>query len=186
MRFQHGPIDGIVIIDVEAKTDERGAFARTYCDIEFADEGLPISFPQCNLSMNDHAGTLRGMHFNVEPFGEAKLIRCVRGAIYDVVVDLRPGSPTRFDHLGIELTAENRRAIFVPAGFAHGFVTLVDQTDVYYHMGSHYVPHAARGLRWDDPFLAIDWPITPSIMSVADRSYADLDPRTFDLEAYPS
>jgi dTDP-4-dehydrorhamnose 3,5-epimerase len=121
------------------------------------------------------------MHYNVEPYGESKLVRCVRGAIYDVVVDLRPGSPSRFQHVAVELSAGNRRALFVPAGFAHGFVTLTDATDVYYHMGSSYVPDAARGIRWDDPVLSIDWPVAPTTMSEADAQYPALDPEAFDL-----
>ncbi len=186
MLFRPTPLAGVVVVELEQHRDERGAFARTFCADEFAASGLPVDFPQCNLSMNDRAGTLRGMHFNVEPHGEAKLVRCVRGALYDVVVDLRSGSATRFEHVAVELTANNRLALFVPAGFAHGFVTLEDATDVYYHMGSSYVPSAARGLRWNDPALAIEWPIEPTVMSAADEGYPDLDPASFDLATFGS
>lgn len=182
MEFHPTALDGLVVIDLEPHVDDRGAFARTFCEAEFAAAGLPTWFPQCNLSVNDAAGTLRGLHFNAEPFGESKLVRCVRGAIHDVVVDLRPGSPTRFEHVGIDLTAVNRRALFVPEGCAHGFVTLEDDTDVYYHMGAGYVPGAARGLRWDDPALGIQWPVEPTVMSAADAGYPDLDPATFTLD----
>lgn len=186
MRFIPTSIDGVVVIELEPRVDDRGAFARTFCADEFAEHGLPTWYPQCNLSINDRAGTLRGMHFNVEPHGEAKLVRCVRGAIHDVVVDLRSGSSTRFAHVGVELSAQNRRALFIPAGFAHGFVTLEDDTDVYYHMGSSYVPSAARGVRWNDPTLTIEWPVQPTTMSAADAAYPDLDPATFDLATFGS
>jgi dTDP-4-dehydrorhamnose 3,5-epimerase len=181
MQFSPTPISGVTVIELEPRVDGRGAFARTFCVDEFASHGLPTDYPQCNLSVNIAAGTLRGMHYNAEPHGESKLVRCVRGAIYDVVVDLRPGSPTRFEHVGVELTADNRRALFVPVGCAHGFVTLADDSDVYYHMGSRYVASAARGLRWNDPALAIHWPLMPTTMSAADARYQDLDIETFDL-----
>lgn len=183
MLFHPTELGGVVLVELEPHVDDRGMFARTYCEAEFAAEGLPTDFPQCNLSTNDRLGTLRGLHFNLEPHGESKLVRCVRGAIHDVVVDLRQGSPTRFRHLGIQLTADNRLALFVPAGFAHGFLTLRRDTDVYYHMGSRYVPSAARGLRWNDSTLGIDWPTTPAVVSATDASYPDLDPATFSLAA---
>lgn len=186
MRFEPTAIDGVVVIELDSHVDDRGAFARTFCEAEFAAAGLPVHFPQCNLSVNDRAGTLRGMHFNISPHGEAKLIRCVRGAVHDVVVDLRPDSPTRFRHVAVDLTADNRRALFVPGDFAHGFVTLADRTDVYYHMGSSYVPAAARGIRWDDPALGIAWPVEPTTMSAADAGYPDVDPTAFDLATHGS
>jgi dTDP-4-dehydrorhamnose 3,5-epimerase len=181
MHFVPTDIDGVVVVELEPHVDDRGLFARTYCEDEFGAAGLPTRFPQCNLSVNDRAGTLRGMHFNVAPYGESKLVRCVRGAIHDVVVDLRPGSPTRLEHVAIELSADNQLALFVPEGCAHGFLTLADRTDVYYHMGSAYVPSAARGMRWNDPLLSIDWPIEPTAMSAADAAYPDLDPTRPDL-----
>jgi dTDP-4-dehydrorhamnose 3,5-epimerase len=179
VRFEPTSIEGVTLVSLEPHADERGAFARTFCEDEFAAAGLPTRFPQCNLSINHRAGTFRGMHFNVAPHGESKLVRCVRGAIHDVVVDLRPGSPTRFEHVAVELSAGNRLALFVPADFA-------DDTDVYYHMGAAYVPSAARGLRWDDPALAIEWPIVPATMSPADAGYPDVDVTTFDLETFGS
>jgi dTDP-4-dehydrorhamnose 3,5-epimerase len=184
MLFRQTALSGVKVVELEPHEDDRGSFARTFCVDEFAAARLPISFPQCNISINDHAGTLRGLHFNVEQYGEAKLVRCVRGAIHDVVVDLRGDSPTRFQHLGIDLTAQNRLALFVPPGVAHGFLTLEDATDVYYHMGSRYEPRAARGLRWDDPSLGIEWPRQPARMSETDAAYPDVDPSSFDLATY--
>lgn len=182
MRFAATPLDGLVVIDLDVHADDRGGFARTFCEAEFADAGLPTRFPQCNLSFNAAAGTLRGMHYNAAPHGEAKVVRCVRGALHDVVVDLRPDSATRFEWFGVELTARNRRALFVPAGFAHGFLTLTDETDAHYHMGANYRPDAARGFRWDDPSIGIDWPIDPVVMSPTDAAYPDVDPETFRLD----
>ena len=181
MRFTPAPLGGAVVIDVEPHEDERGAFARTFCADEFAANGLPTHYPQCNISSNRAAGTLRGMHFNREPYGEAKIVRCVRGAIHDVIVDLRATSPTRWQWFGIDLTADNARSLFVPAGFAHGFLTLDDMTDVHYHMGAIYVPDAARGFRWDEPAVAIEWPREPAVLSATDAGYGDLDLDLFDL-----
>ena len=184
MRFGHTPLEGVVVIELDAHVDDRGAFARTFCDREFAEHGLPTEYPQCNISYNRTAGTLRGMHFNVEPYGESKVVRCVRGAVHDVVVDLRSSSPTRFRSYAIHLSADNGTALFVPAGFAHGFLTLEDHSDVHYHMGAHYQPDAARGLRWSDPALAIEWPMVPSLMSDADATYPDVDVESFDITTY--
>jgi dTDP-4-dehydrorhamnose 3,5-epimerase len=181
VRFTSTAIDGVIVVELDLHVDERGGFARTYCDREFEAAGLPTAYPQCNLSVNHRAGTLRGLHFNAEPYCEAKLVRCVRGAIHDVVVDLRAGSPTLFQHVAIELTADNRLALFVPTGCAHGFETLEDSTDVFYQMSSSYVPSAARGIRWDDAALHIPWPVIPTVMSDADAGYPDLDPASFDL-----
>lgn len=181
MRFTNAPLDGVVVIDLERHEDDRGAFARTFCAIEFAEHGLPIDYPQCNLSFNRRSGTLRGMHFNADPFGEAKIVRCVRGSVHDVVVDLRAESPTRFQSFGIELSARNGTALFVPAGFAHGFVTMEDDSDVHYHMSAVYRPDAARGVRWNDPALTIDWPVEPRVMSESDAAHHDIDVNSFDL-----
>jgi dTDP-4-dehydrorhamnose 3,5-epimerase len=180
VHFAETPLAGAWVIDLDRHADERGAFARTYCEREFTEHGLPQRFPQANLSMNTKAGTLRGMHFNREPYGESKLVRCVRGALYDVIVDLRAESPTRLASYGVELSADNGRALFIPAGFAHGFLTLADETDAYYHMGEFFQPDAARGLRWDDPALAIDWPFDPAVISERDATYPDINPQTFD------
>jgi dTDP-4-dehydrorhamnose 3,5-epimerase len=180
MRFTPLSIGGAVVIDIEPHIDTRGTFARTFCAEEFKANGIPTQYPQCNMSSNRTTGTLRGMHYNREPDGEAKIVRCVRGAIHDVIVDLRANSSTRWEWFGIDLTADNARSLFVPAGCAHGFVTIADTTDVYYHMGAVYRPDAARGFRWDDPAVAIEWPIEPTVISVADASYGDLDLDHFD------
>jgi dTDP-4-dehydrorhamnose 3,5-epimerase len=174
VRIRSAALEGVFLVDIEPHVDERGAFSRTYCEREFAAAGLPTWYPQCNLSSNHRAFTLRGMHYNAAPFGESKLVRCVRGAIYDVVVDLRRGSLTRMKSFGVELSADNGKALYIPAGFAHGFLTLVDSTDVYYHMGDFYRPDAARGFRWDDPTVAIEWPTAPVVVSEVDSSYPDL------------
>jgi len=173
-------LGGAYVIDIEPLRDQRGFFARTYCAREFADHGLPTDFPQCNLSRNGQLHTLRGMHYNTASHRESKLVRCVAGAVYDVIVDLRADSPTRLAWMGVELTAENGRALFVPKGFAHGFLTLAENSDVFYHMGESYVADAARGLRWNDPQIGIRWPAPPSALSLRDSQYADFDPEKFD------
>jgi dTDP-4-dehydrorhamnose 3,5-epimerase len=178
--FEPTPLEGAVVVELQPHLDERGAFARTFCEVEFAANGLPVRFPQCNLSFNTSAGTLRGMHFNRTPHGEAKLVRCVRGAVFDVIIDLRPSSPTRLNWFGAELSAANGRALFVPPDFAHGFLTLADDSDVYYHMGELYRPDAATGIRWDDPAVGVEWPRDVTAISERDVTYPDLDPGTFD------
>jgi dTDP-4-dehydrorhamnose 3,5-epimerase len=180
VQFSPTPLAGAWVIELQSHRDVRGAFARTFCEEEFAANGLPVRFPQCNLSSNTVAGTMRGMHFNRSPFGESKLVRCVRGAVFDVILDLRPDSPTRLQWFGAELSADNGRALFVPADFAHGFLTLADGSDVYYHMGALYRADAARGIRWDDPSLRIEWPRDVEAISDRDATYPDLDPTTFD------
>jgi len=179
MRFSPTKLADAVVVELEQHRDERGFFARTYCEREFSEHGLPTHFPQCNLSRNDRAGTLRGMHFNVPPYGEAKLVRCTRGAIYDVIIDLRPGSPTYAEWVGVELSADAGLALFVPPGFAHGFLTLAEATDVFYHMGAFFQPEAARGLRYDDPAFSVRWPRGVAVISERDASYP-----AFDLEAW--
>jgi dTDP-4-dehydrorhamnose 3,5-epimerase len=173
-------LGGAYVIDIEPHRDERGFFTRSFCEREFAEHGLPTHFPQCNLSRNVYVRTLRGMHYNVAAHREAKLVRCVSGAIYDVIVDLRADSPTRFAWMGVDLTAENGRALFVPKGFAHGFLTLAENSDVFYHMGESYVADAARGLRWNDPRIGIRWPAQPAFLSARDAQYADFDAEKFD------
>lgn len=182
MLFQETALSGAFAIELERRLDDRGFFARTFCEREFAEHGLPVRFPQCNLSRNDREGTLRGMHYDAPPSHESKLVRCVAGAIYDVIIDLRPGSPTRFRWVGIELTEENGRALFIPPGFAHGFCTLSDRTDVFYHMGDFYRPGEARGLRWNDPFFGISWPREPSVISERDMNYPDFEPSQADVQ----
>lgn len=171
MRFVETPLAGAFVIEPEVSEDERGAFARTYCEREFLEHGLDARIAQCNLSFNLKAGTLRGMHYQADPHAEVKLVRCVRGAVHDVIVDLRPGSPTLRAWFEVRLDAASRRMLYVPKGFAHGFLTLVDETEVFYQMSSFYEPTAARGLRWDDPLLGIRWPIAAPILSARDRNH---------------
>ncbi|HKQ71643.1 MAG TPA: dTDP-4-dehydrorhamnose 3,5-epimerase, partial [Polyangiaceae bacterium] len=180
MLFHPTELAGAFVIDLERRGDERGFFARTFCEREFAEHGLPTRFPQCNLSQNDRAGTLRGMHYQAAPYGESKLVRVTRGAIYDVIVDLRPASATRLKWLGVELTADSGRALFVPTGFAHGFITLTDDAQVFYHMGEFYRPDGARGVRWNDPAFGIRWPREPLEMTERDASYPNFDASTFE------
>lgn len=173
-------LPGAYLVDLERHDDERGFFARAFCEREFAARGLVTRYPQCNLSYNRHARTLRGMHYQAAPYREAKLVRCVAGAVHDVIVDLREGSATRLRWIGVELDAETRRALYVPPGFAHGFLTLRDHSEVFYQMGEFHVPDASRGLRWNDPALGLAWPFEPLTVSERDRSHPDFDPARFD------
>jgi dTDP-4-dehydrorhamnose 3,5-epimerase len=177
MRLRETPLPGAWTIELDLLGDERGWFARTFDAAEFAAYGLEPAVVQCNLSFNRRAGTLRGMHYQAEPDGEAKLVRCVRGAIFDVAVDLRPDSPAFCRWHGVELSADNRLAFYIPAGMAHGFQTLTDDCEVLYQMGAAYVQESARGVRWDDPAFAIAWPSAPHerVISERDRSYPDFD-----------
>jgi len=170
-------IAGVAVIDLDLREDHRGFFARTFDRQEFVDAGLEPVVEQCNLSFNYAAGTLRGMHFQVSPHPETKLVRCTRGAIVDIIVDMRPDSPTRLQHVQVELTAENRRALYVPPYFAHGYQTLVDGTEVTYQVGGAYTPAAERGLRHDDPDLGLTWPLPVSVISDKDRSWPLLGER---------
>lgn len=172
MRFVKIPLEGAFIVEMESIEDERGFFARSFCVDEFKQHGLDYNIAQCNVSFNRKAGTLRGMHFQVEPHEEAKLVRCTMGSIFDVIVDLREHSPSRYQWFGKELTSENRLGLFVPAGFAHGFQTLSDNSEVIYQMSDSYHPASARGLRWDDPKLGIRWPLADPIISEKDRGFA--------------
>lgn len=171
MRYTSTKLNGVWIIDLERFEDERGFFARTYCEDEFAEHGLITSWPQCSLSHNKLSGTLRGMHYQAPPHEETKLVRCVRGAIFDVVLDIRPNSETFGQWIGVDLTAGNQRALYIPDGFAHGFQTLEDESDVYYQISARYVPQAARGIRWNDPQLGIAWPKQNPIVSARDCEY---------------
>ncbi|MCT7987730.1 dTDP-4-dehydrorhamnose 3,5-epimerase [Laspinema olomoucense] len=174
MIFKETNLEGAWIIEPERLTDNRGFFARTWCQREFEDRGLNSALVQCNISFNSQSGTLRGMHYQIPPYGETKLVRCTQGAIYDVIIDLRPQSPTFTQWVGVELTAESHRMLYIPPGFAHGFQTLVDQTEVFYQMSEFYHPESARGVRWNDPALGIKWPTAnPLIISDKDSSYAD-------------
>jgi dTDP-4-dehydrorhamnose 3,5-epimerase len=171
MRFEKTTVPGVYVVGLDLLEDERGFFARSFCADEFAEHGLDSSFVQCNVSFNRRAGTVRGLHFQAAPAAESKLVRCTRGAIYDVVVDLRPESPAYLRHVGVELTAENRDALYIPAGpVAHGFQTLADETEVSYQMGERYTPGAARGVRFDDPALGISWPLP--VTSITDKDAA--------------
>jgi dTDP-4-dehydrorhamnose 3,5-epimerase len=160
MIFRQTPMDGAFVVEPERQTDERGWFARTFCAEEFADRKLCATFAQCSTSFNAAAGTLRGMHYQADPHAEIKLVRVTRGAIYDVIVDLRKGSSSYARWFGIELTAANGKMLYVPEGFAHGFQTLEDDTEVYYQINTPYVANAARGVRWNDPAFNITWPAT--------------------------
>jgi dTDP-4-dehydrorhamnose 3,5-epimerase len=180
MIFRETELSRAFVIELEAHRDERGFFARLFCEREFEQHGIPTRYPQCNLSRNTRAGTLRGMHYAARPHSEAKLVRCVSGAIYDVIVDLRPTSRTRFRWIGVELTEENGRALFIPQGFGHGFITLADSTDVFYHMSDFHHPDAARGFRFDDPLFGLSWPRAPQVISDRDATYPDFDPERFD------
>ena len=176
MFFLETAVAGAFVIEPQRIQDERGFFARTYSSAEFADQGLDDRVDQSSTSFNASAGTLRGMHYQAAPHGEAKLVRCTRGAIYDVAVDLRPDSPSYLRWFGLELTADDGRALFVPEGCAHGFQTLVDASEVLYQISTPHVPTAARGVRWDDPVFGIEWPPAPPqgrTMSTRDAGYPD-------------
>lgn len=174
MIFAETKLKGAYIIEPERLEDERGFFARTFCQEEFAAHGLRTRFVQCSISFNKKKGTLRGMHYQVAPHEEAKLVRCTMGAIYDVIIDLRPGSPTFTQWVAVELTAQNRKMLYIPEGLAHGFQTLEDDTEVFYQMSEFYHPECARGVRWDDPVFGIKWPkIHHRIVSEIDQRYAD-------------
>lgn len=171
MKFAETRLKGAYAIVPDLIEDERGFFARTFCQKEFEAHGLRPTLVQCSVSFNKKKGTLRGMHYQVPPHEEAKLVRCTRGAIYDVVLDLRPSSPTFKQWVAEELTAANRRMVYIPEGFAHGFQTLADHTEVSYQMSEFYHPECARGVRWDDPAFKIDWPVADAIVSKRDQSY---------------
>jgi dTDP-4-dehydrorhamnose 3,5-epimerase len=171
MNFAPCPLEGAVVIDIAPARDERGFFARTFCAREFAARGLAADLRQCSVSFNARRGTLRGLHFQAAPHEEDKLVRCTAGAVFDVIVDLRPGSATRHDWFGLELSAANRRALYVPRGFAHGFLSLAPDTELLYMISADYVPDAARGVRWNDPAIGIAWPAAPAVISARDAAY---------------
>jgi dTDP-4-dehydrorhamnose 3,5-epimerase len=173
MKFHPTQLAGAYLLDPERREDERGFFARTYCAHEFAAHGLVPCVAQCNLSHNRRAGTVRGMHFQTEPFPEAKLVRVTRGAIVDVIVDLRRDSPTHRQHLSVELTEENGRALYIPAGFAHGFQTLRDGTEVFYQMSEFFHGECASGVRWNDPAFSIAWPLPIACIADKDLQFSD-------------
>ncbi|HEY5286821.1 MAG TPA: dTDP-4-dehydrorhamnose 3,5-epimerase [Solirubrobacteraceae bacterium] len=177
MRFHETPLRDVWLIEPERISDERGWFARTFDREEFIARGMSCEVVQCNASHNAKRNTLRGMHYQADPYGESKLVRCVRGAIFDVALDLRQDSPSFRAWHGVELSAENGHALYIPAGFAHGFQTLQNDSDVLYQMGNPYVPEAARGVRFDDPAFAIDWPEPREpVVSERDAGYPDFKP----------
>lgn len=175
MLFTNTDLEGAWLIEAEPNRDARGWFARTFCEREFAAQGLETRFPQHSTSQNDQRGTLRGMHFQRHPHAEAKLVRCLKGAIWDVIIDLNPGSPTYRRWQGFELSAENQRQLYIPKGFAHGFQTLQDDSQIGYLISEFYAPDAATGLRWNDPAFAIAWPLPVSEMSDKDRAWPDFE-----------
>ena len=174
MIFQNLPLEGALLIRPDRHADERGYFARTYCRETFLERGLKDCSHQCSVSFNTHRGTLRGLHFQAEPHAETKLIRCVRGHVFDVIVDLREESPSFGRWHAEYLDADNGFSLYVPAGFAHGFVTLADDTELIYQMAEPFVPGSAAGIAWNDPDIAIDWPLEPLVMSLKDRSLPTL------------
>ena len=173
MHFTETKLSGVYIIDLERLEDERGFFARSWCIEEFLKLGLDANLVQCNISHNIRQGTLRGMHYQIAPHEEAKVVRCTTGAVYDVVLDLRIDSPTCKEWVAVELTAQNRRALYVPPGIAHGFQTLKDDSEVFYQMSEFYHQNSARGVRWNDPAFAIEWPDEERILSKKDAEYGD-------------
>jgi len=175
VKFTELAIAGAYAVEVELLEDERGAFARTFCTDEFVRIGLEPGVAQCSISLNRRRATLRGMHLQLAPQEETKLVRCTRGSIFDAIVDLRPESPTLGQWAAAELTADRRNALYVPRGFAHGFVTLEDDTQVEYVISTPYAPAASVGIRWDDPAVGIEWPIAPEVMSDRDRELPGVD-----------
>ena len=178
MIFTETRLKGAFIIAPEMIHDERGFFARTWSPEDFAGRGLNPRVAQCNLSYNRKSGTVRGMHFQAKPHEEAKLVRCSRGAIYDVAVDLREGSPTYLQWTAAELTQDNRLMFYIPEGFAHGYQTLADDTEIFYQVSEYYRPESARGLRWDDPALGVEWPLPVSLISPRDGEHPLIEPAT--------
>nr|WP_319388772.1 dTDP-4-dehydrorhamnose 3,5-epimerase [uncultured Cohaesibacter sp.] len=175
MKLNQTKLPDVFLIEPEPRLDERGLFCRLFCKQEFATVGLDFDPVQMNLSKNTHCHTLRGMHYKPAPYGEPKAIRVVKGKILDVAVDIRQESPTYLQHICVELSSENMRSLFLPIGIAHGFLTLRDDTDVLYQMGSYYMPGNESGLRWDDPTLAIEWPYTPKVINERDANFELLD-----------
>lgn len=167
MKFEETSLPGVFLIDLEPASDDRGFFARAWCQKEFADHGLTARISQVNLSQNHRTGTLRGLHMQTEPHAEAKLVRCIRGTIFDVAIDMRKSSPTYLQWTGHELSAENRSALFIPEGFAHGYQTLSEDTEVFYLISEFYAPGAEAGFRYDDPKIGIEWPM--DVREISDK-----------------
>lgn len=182
MKFNPTPLAGAYTIELERKGDDRGFFARFFCMEEFAKAGLINTFPQINNSLTRNKGTLRGMHYQLPPSAEVKVVRCIRGSLYDVILDLRPDSATFGKWFGETLTAENRTMMYVPQGFAHGFVTLEDDTEAFYLVSSIYAPQQERGVRYNDPAFGIQWPLDPVEISEKDKNWRDFDPEWHGIE----
>ena len=176
MIFTPTPLAGAYLIDLEKKGDDRGFFARAFCENEFSAQGLVGHFCQMNDSLSAQKGTLRGMHYQLAPKAETKLVRCIRGSLYDMILDLRDGSPTFGESFGAELTAESRRMMYVPKGFAHGFLTLVDATEAFYFVDEFYSPEHERGIRYNDPKFSLQWPAAPAVISDKDKNQRDFYP----------
>ncbi|HTP70553.1 MAG TPA: dTDP-4-dehydrorhamnose 3,5-epimerase [Dongiaceae bacterium] len=176
MKWTALPLSGAYLLEIQPISDERGFFARTWCSQEARDLGLSVDFVQSSLSYNNCKGTLRGMHYQCPPHAETKLVRCTAGSIYDVLVDLRPDSPTFCKWFAIELSAKNRKSVYIPVGFAHGFQSLSDHSEVSYQISEHYHPECARGVRWNDKVFGMEWPLEVVILSERDRSFPDFLP----------
>jgi len=181
MIFRETKLPGAFVIEQERHEDERGFFARTFCREEFTERGMNPHVAQCNVSFNKRRGTLRGMHYQVQPLAEAKLVRCTSGAIFDVIIDLRDSSATFCQHVAIELCARSGNMLYIPEGFAHGFQTLEDNTEVFYQMSQPYAAECARGVRWNDPSFAVEWPSADRIILERDRNYPDFVARSGEL-----
>lgn len=182
MRFVSLDIPGAYLVKIERHSDSRGFFARTYCAAEFAAAGLPTASVQASISYNERRGTVRGMHFQWPPSREGKLVRCIRGGLHDVLLDLRPASPTYLRHCAVALDEDNRDAVFIPHGIAHGFQTLAERTEVLYTMTDYFAPELGAGLRWNDPMFRITWPLPVSVISERDANASDFDRQDFERE----
>jgi dTDP-4-dehydrorhamnose 3,5-epimerase len=182
MIFTETKLKGAFIVDVERKHDDRGFFARAFCQNEFAAHGLKSIIAQANIASNLRKGTIRGMHFQYPPAAESKFVRCTRGAIVDIIVDLRPDSPTYLEHVSVELSAENMRGLYVPERFAHGYQVLLDGTDTSYQVGEFYAPQLEGGLRYDDPHLGLQWPLPATVVSEKDQGFRQLRELEWDLK----
>lgn len=175
MRFVSTDVAGVFVVEPDRHADSRGFFARTWCAQELAEQGLEPGLAQCSVSFNHRRGTLRGLHYQAPPFAETKLVRCARGILFDVAVDLRPDSPTFRRWIGVELSEDNGHALYIPRGFAHGFLTLADATEISYAISTPYHPEAARGIRWNDPFIGVEWPRPVEVIASRDETYPDVD-----------
>jgi dTDP-4-dehydrorhamnose 3,5-epimerase len=182
MKFQPTPLKGAYVIEQEPRGDSRGFFARAFCAREFGQAGLEQNFVQVNDALSQQKGTLRGMHFQLGQAAEVKMVRCIRGSLYDVILDLRPDSPTFGQSFGAELSAENRRMMYVPRGFAHGLITLSEDTEAFYLVSQYYSPENERGVRWNDPRFHLEWPIEPAEISEKDGKWPDFDPAFHGIE----